>query len=370
MKKPFPNHEPHSLLLIRFSSLGDILHVLPAFRALRKKLRTTRLFWAVDNSFADVVQCLEGVKEVLPFERRETAERLSALTTFWSGISLVWRYIKELRSRKIVGSLDFHGTFRSGFFAWFSGARRRLAFSSWREGNRIFQDCAYKAPGKKMHAIDRNMALLKFMGIDAVPERVPVAVTDENRAVIEKYLHEQTIDSKRFVLIFPTSTWAIKQWSVEGYAETATNICDKTGLPVLIAQDLNGDEMANAIAASAKGDVRVTPFFGIKDLAVLCEEAAFAVGCDTGPLHLAAAMGTPVVGIYGPTDPVVFGPYWKPYRIVQHDEKCVRRCWKYRRSEDEICECLKALKPEKVIKACLDLYAETSAGQEATRKTA
>ena len=370
MKKIFPSHEPHSLLLLRFSSLGDILHVLPAFKALRQKLRITRLFWAVDSSFADVINGLDGLKEVLPFERREAGERLSALTTFWSGISMVWRYIKELRSRKLVGSLDFHGTFRSGFFAWFSGARRRLAFSSWRDGNRIFQDCAVKAPRAKMHAIERNMALLKHIGIDAAPERVPVAVGDEQRATINSYLKEQNLENKGYILLFPTSTWEIKQWTLEGYAEAASKVNESTELPVLIVQDLKGDEMARAIAASARGDIRITPFFGIKELAALCENAAMGFGCDTGPLHLAACMGTPVVGIYGPTDPEIFGPYWKPNRVVQHDEKCIRRCWKSRRNEDETCECLRALKPEKVIKACLDLYEETASGRENSRRTA
>jgi len=211
---------------------------------------------------------------------------------------------------------------------------------------------------------------LKHMGIEAAPERVPVAVSDENRAAISKYLGEQKIEARHFILMFPTSTWALKQWTVEGYAETASKISAATKLPLLIVQDLSGDETAKAIVESSSGDIRVTPFFGIKDLAVLCREAAFAIGCDTGPLHLAAAMGTPVVGIYGPTDPAVFGPYWKPHRVVQHDEKCARRCWKYRRNEDEICECLKALKPEKVINACLDLYSEISAAAEAARKSA
>ncbi len=370
MKKPFPSHEPHSLLLVRFSSMGDILHVLPAFRALRKKLRITRLFWAVDNAFADIVEGQDGLKEILPFERHETAKRLGALTTFWSGISMVWHYIKELRSRKIVGSLDFHGNFRSGFFAWFSGARRRLAFSSWSEGNRIFQDCAFKAPKAKLHAIERNLALIKHMGIDAEPECVPVAVGSDKRATIDKYLKEQQLEQKRYILMFPTSTWTIKQWTVEGYAETASEINKATGLPVLIVQDLKGAETAEAIAAISKGKIKVTPFFGIKELAALCENAAFAIGCDTGPLHLAAAMGTPVVGIYGPTDPAVFGPYWKPNRVVMHDENCTRRCWKHRRSEDEACQCLKALKAEKVIKACLELYAETSTAQEKARRSA
>ncbi len=366
MRKPFPNYDPHSLLIMRLSSLGDILHVLPAYKALRENLHFTRIYWVVDEQYQEMIEDLPGLKEALPFDRKNTSKKLKALTTFWSAIGIIWSFIKLLRSKKFSGSLDFHGLFRSGLFASASGTRRRLAFRSWREGNRLFQNWTKKAPKQKMHVIEKHVEMLKMMGIEAKPERMELPVPDEAKKEIETYLIKNGIAHKKYVLIFPTSRKKIKQWSIEGYAETARRIKKEMGLTPLIVQDLEQKEFADKIAHASGADIKVTPLFMVKALAELSKHAAFAVGCDTGPLHLAAAMGTPVVGIYGPTDPEIFGPYWEPNRVVQHKPDCNRKCWKRRNREDARCECLEALGPDKVFDACLELYGEIS--KESNRK--
>ena len=362
-RNPFVNLHPYRLLLVRLSAMGDVIHTLPAVRVLHRRYPKTRLVYLVDDRNAEIVEGLEDLEEVVAFDRRDATSRFMYVHFIWAAFQFVFEFVRRLRKFRFNGSFDFHLLFRSGFFAWASGARIRMALSTWREGNRLFQTHTVKKP-KAPHAIDRNMHLVaRAVGASDEAERVPVAVSQEERAHSDLFMKQHGLESGRFFMLLPAASKRAKMLPLESYTEIMTQVAQRTGLQGVIVTGPGEEAIAAKLDEATGGSFVVADKMGIKALAALALQTRLAIGPDTGPLHLCAAQGVPVVGIYGPTDPAVFGPYWEPYEIVDAAAGTKRLSMRKLKKYKEPCPSLKNLHPDTVVLAALRLLAKSEAGR-------
>jgi heptosyltransferase-1 len=321
---------PGGVLIVRLSALGDVVHVLPALAALREKFPGTKIGWAVEEKAASLLAGHPQIDRlhVIPRSALTADLKRGALPAFVRG---AWRTIRELRAERYEVTLDFQSNFRSSLLARLSGARRRVAQPApfAKEGSRLLATEAPAPVERSVHKIERNLRLLDALGVrPAQPPRPVIPEPESARALAESFA-----GAKAPVILHPgvSAFGAFKAWRIEGYGALARALGAR-GERVAVAWGGAGElEAAKRVVALARGAAELAPETrSVLDLAALLRRAALFVGADSGPLHLAAALGTRVVGLYGPKDPRTYGPYWENARVVRKGVACspctLRRC--------------------------------------------
>ena len=304
------------LLIVRLGALGDIVHTVPAAAALRRACPGARIDWVVDArhaSFAELVTCID---RVVPLEK----------PTLGAWLQLV----RTLRPARYDVALDFQGLMKSALIARASGAHRVAGFSIWHlreKGARPF----YSEVGDgepAAHVIQKNLSLLSVAGINSTEVEFPLA---HSRSVVVETVRAEA-SGRPIALINPGAAWPNKRWPAKKFAALAAALHGHTGLRSLVTWGPSEKALADTIVGASEGAASLAPATSVSDLAVLMRQAALVVSGDTGPLHIAAAMGTPLIGLYGPTWPERNGP-WDPDDVVisranvcvcHHKRQCLR----------------------------------------------
>lgn len=279
---------PSRLLVIRLSAFGDVIHTIPVVVALRDALPGTEIAWAVEPAYAELV---EMVARVTPI-------RVSLKQWSLSRIASAWRDVRGFGT-----SVDFQGLIKSSLIALRSGARQRYGFArdvirekpaAWFVNRPVTID-------RSSHVVEWNVDLARALApaITRVPhvDFTPFAADPSDKL----------IGLRNRIVLLPGAGRPEKQWPIERFAELARQI----GRDALVAWGPGEDPLARAIGAE------VAPATNFRELASLLGRARLVIGADTGPLHLAAALGTPVIGLYGPTNPARNGPYGQLDHVVE-----------------------------------------------------
>jgi lipopolysaccharide heptosyltransferase I len=295
---------PAKILIIRLSSLGDILHALPAFQSLRESFPAARIDWLVDRKAAFLPSSVAGVDNVFVIDTKSLR----------NGRLKPWREAaKLLGTLRGVGydiSLDFQGLLKTAVLSVLCGARERLGFdrglvrerpSHWFYTRRL----DYRGP--TAHVVTLNQMLAEAAGAAKSQARVRFAPEDTIACRIKEMLRIQQLSD--FVVINPGGGWITKRWSPSRYGALAARIQNELGLPVVVTIGPGEEGLYEEIALNAPGPVPRRFQVSFMELIPLLRRARLLVGGDTGPFHLACALGTPVVGILGPTAPARNGPW-------------------------------------------------------------
>jgi heptosyltransferase-1 len=281
-------------LLIRLGSLGDIVHALPAAAALRDASPEARIDWVVDPRWMRLLEGNADLTGVVPFDRRSAGGMAGA--------------IKKLRVAKYTCAIDFQALYKSALIGFASGAPRRIGFQSSyaREG---FAALLYteRLNPRGAHKVEHNLSLVGRAGARAAAPRFPLAIFAEDEERIERELSAHGL--KDYFVLNPGGGWRSKCWPAERYGELHRKFVERHGWRGVVTFGPGEEEMARkAIEASGKAAAVALPL-GLGPLLALLRRAKFVVSADTGPLHLASGLGSPVVGLFGPTDPARNGPY-------------------------------------------------------------
>lgn len=309
------------ILIVKLSAIGDVIHALPAAAALKRELPGARLSWVVERSAAAILRCSPVVDRLVEIDTR--AWRRSLLR---GGTQRELRArLSALRSEPADVALDMQGLLKSGFVARASGAPRRVGFATeaLREpASRLFLTEQVEVDDSD-HVIEKNLALARHLGVRADgPYEFPILIPEQ----VERGLEARLPDAP-FAVLNPGGGWWTKQWPPESFGRLAESLHAEHGIVSLVTYGPGEEELALRVAASSPGG-HAAPFAcSLAELVALARRSRVFVGGDTGPLHIAAAAGARVVGIYGPTSALRNGPFDPRDRAVgRNDLACRTNC--------------------------------------------
>ena len=292
-------------LIIRLSSIGDIVHALPAVAALGETFPQAQIDWVVERRYAQLLEGNPFLRRVIKLDTLGWRGRLGSAGT----IQDIARGLKSLREMNYDAAIDFQRLWKSALIAWLSRSRERLGFEAhWmREPAANVLYTEQIAPRNRYHVIDQNIAIVERLGARVGKWQFPLPSNPEDDRDVERRL--AMIGGGEFLVVNPGGGWRAKCWAPVDYAELLRRLVAEFEYRVLLTGSPNEEELIHSILD--KSSTRRASYFPstIIQFIALARRARLFVGGDTGPLHLAAAVETPVVGIYGPTDPKRNGPF-------------------------------------------------------------
>lgn len=301
------------ILIVKLSSIGDVVHALPALSALRNKFPESYIAWVVKKQIADIIIGHPHLDEVITYEGpRKTA--------------------KKLRSLKFDLAIDFQGLFRSGFLTFISGAKTRLGFSraNSRELSRLFLNQRVTPGEEDRHVIDKNLSLLRPLGIEVKQKEFIIPVSRENREYVANFLREREITSSDIlVALHPGASWSSKLWPEKKWAELVDRLIEELKVKAILLWGPEDKNSIDRIAKMTENRPIISCQTNLKELAYLISKCRLFVGGETGPLHIACALNIPTIALIGPTDSIRNGPYGEGHIVIEKDLPC-RRCWRHK----------------------------------------
>lgn len=305
-------HEAPRVLIVRLSSVGDVIHGLPVLCALRDRFPEAFLAWVVEDRAANLLEGHRALDELIVVPRG-----------WLKSPPAVWRLWQRLRRLRLDVSIDLQGLTKSAVAAWLSGARRRIGFDGdkGRELSRLLNN--ERVTSTAAHIIDCNLDLLRPLGIGENPGRGRSAVHfDVPQRPADRIAAEATVaalvPAGGYAIVNPGAGWPSKLWPTDRYAAVTRHLGRVHGLPSLVVWGGSKEQdWARQIVAGSGGHAVLAPPTSLRELAELERMARLFVGSDTGPLHLAVAVGTPCVGLYGPMPATRNGPYGPQHIALQ-----------------------------------------------------
>ena len=340
------------ILIVKPSSLGDIVHTLPLVNSLKASLPDAIIDWVIARGFDDL---LDGHPLI---NRRFIINKDSwkSLKNLPATLSELLQLGKELRKQRYDLCIDVQGLLRSGLISAISGASTRLGFSDAREGASIFYNLKVEG-GKGLHAVDRYLKLLKPLRIHPGSIEFPLPHIKTKRVVKGKY----------YILV-PGARWRTKQWPPEYFSELIRLLSGKAPfadfVPVVVGTKSDSPIAKDILSKSPVKGIDLTGKTTLKELVSFIKGANFVVTNDSGPMHLAAAVQTQVFAIFGPTSAQLTGPYGEGHIVISAGLKC-QPC--FRRNCEDV-RCMTQLKPqevyERIVKYCYCRFEEPDKNQD------
>ena len=337
---------PASILIVRLSSIGDVVHTLPAFMSLRRSLPGTRIGWAVESAAAGLVRSLPGPLCVHEIPAQQWRRALLSPST-WRSMAAVRA---EIRGAKYDVAIDFQGLVKSALVARLSGAEALgLHGSDARERPATWMYSRTPEPAPPGHIVHRSLHLASLVG--AATERVefPDLYGDADAERIDAELATRGLES--FVVVHSAANWDSKQYEPGRWAAVGRGVHERTGLPVVWIWGPGERESTAALAEEAGPGNHLAFSTTLPQLAALIGRAQLFVGGDSAPLHIAVACGTRVVALFGPTDPARLGPLAPEDRVVCETLSC-SHCHR-RRCPLGTRQCLEDIRPEALVEAAI-----------------
>ncbi len=326
-----------NFLIIRLSSLGDIIHTLPAFSAVRRRFPGATITWAVEEMGKEILDLVPGLDEIAVIDRKK-----------WH------RSAKNIR-RKDQTALDFQGLVKSAFLAYLSRSRRRIGFhrKNLREplASLFYTEKTDYVDESDAHVISKNLRLLRPLGIEGESYEFPLVLPGTLLSSLAAKLAEVGFPAGKKLIVYNLgAAWETKRWFPEKWAELIEKTRFDGSSPLLLWG--NEEEKNLALAVHDKTGVPLSPFLTVKEVLALIKKAVLLVSGDTFALQAACALATPVVGLFGPTNPRRNGPFRPADRVVFHKLDC-NPC--YKRTCPTL-DCLKALKVEDAVEAVKEAW--------------
>jgi lipopolysaccharide heptosyltransferase I len=332
------------ILLIKPSSLGDIVHALPVVSAIKTQWPGAHLTWVVKRRWAEIVDRVEGVDRVW---------RVDETVGSWIGQA------RELRAERFDLAIDLQGLFRSGVLARLCGAPVRIGFANGREGSPWFYTKRVPVPTKDMHAVDRYLLVTEALGarLQGVP-RFRFRILDADLEVVQNVFHREGLSVDRPWIAMNVSTrWRTKRWLPGSFAAVLDRLHEEGLGPVVVIGSTGDRADAEQLRTLAKSPfIDLTGAVPLGCLPALLSKAALMITNDSGPMHIAAAVGIPVIAIFGPTSEVRTGPYGPGHRVLTAPIPC-RPCFSRVCRHDPELECLHLITPNDAAEAARRLLA-------------
>lgn len=335
---PFTLWDTARILLIKPSSLGDIVHTFPVVSAIKEQWPGAHLTWVVKRQWAEFVEQAEGVDRVWPVDMT------------------VGSWVREgvaLRAEQFNLVLDLQGLFRSGILGWFSGAPTRVGFANGREGSPWFYTNCVPVAHPNVHAVDRYLSLVGALGV-RLPEKPQFRfkLPEEDIATVRAICHRQGVAIDRpWIAMSIGARWPTKRWPPASFAVVLDQLYALQLGPVVVIGSSEERPHTNQLRALTTSQfIDLCGEIPLRLLPALLSTASAMVTNDSGPMHIASALGVPVVALFGPTSAIRTGPYGEGHSVLTGRVPCSPCFSRVCRHVPEL-ECLHLITPTHVVDA-------------------
>jgi lipopolysaccharide heptosyltransferase I len=293
------------VLIVRLSAVGDCVQTLPLACAVKQQWPDAHLTWVVEKGSAPLVAACDAVDSLITLPKG-----------FAKSPALLLRLRRELLRERFHFSLDPQGLLKSGLVAWLSAAQRRIGFArpTAREINPWFQTEYIVSQAR--HRVPQYLELLRPLGIDHSQVRFGLKIPNSAQTKVSEFVNQPALRSN-FIILNPGAGWDAKRWPLDRYAELACRLQERN-MPCVVAW--GGDQehaWAKSIVEQSRGAAILALPTSLLELAALLQRARLFAGSDTGPLHIAAALDTPCVALFGASSAVACGPYGNGHITLQ-----------------------------------------------------
>ncbi len=333
--QPLAAQDFRRILLIKPSSLGDVARTLPILAGLRQRYPEAHISWMLRPDCAELVRGAAGLDDIIDFDRR----RFGKMYYHWAAARDFRRFLGRLRAERFDLVLDLQGLFRSGFMAWASGAAVRVGFDNARECAGIFYTHKIRAGATPEHVVESNWRFAEFLGFGRGEKVFAVPIPNSARREVETLVGEEALSrAGGYAVLLAGGTASAKCWPPEQFGVLAARLRLTYDMGVVL---LGTGQQEQAIAAQVAeraehGVVNLVGKTSLKEAAAVLERARVVVGNDSGPLHIGAALAVPTIGLYGPTNPLVVGPYGQMDGVVEAGPQVERDRRYSRRTEHQM----------------------------------
>ena len=297
MKESTKSGKPH-VLVVKLSSLGDLFHALPTVHNLKVGL-DAEIDWVTQQEYVDLVRCFTDVDRVIPFYRR----------SFFTDLR---PFLRELRTHKYDYIIDLQGLLKSAIVVMLAKGRERIGPSFHREGSHFFYSAIAGKRNKNRHAVEQNLDIVRYLGLDLVEPAFPV-----------KFPRKNLNEKRPRVAILPSSRWPTKTWPTQYFIDVARRLHETSDVSLFLLGSPDDIQVCGEIERGFGG--RVVNMAGkaaLVDTGGILQEMDLLIANDSGPVHMAAAIGIPTLVIFGPTDPDRTGPYDNQHRVAKASLSC------------------------------------------------
>ena len=326
------------ILIVKLSAIGDVIHTLPALAALHQQFPESNITWVVEEKAYDVIKDHPYLKRVVVSKRKGWLKNVKKPSLWYPTLKEIIKFIKELRSQNYDLVIDFQGLLKSALLILLSKGKRKVGYDKTREMSFLFLNEKIPACPQDQHAVEKNINLTRYLGAEIDEVRFIISIGEEDKRKIEYLLSENKLSTSKLLIIMSTqASWMTKIWDPSKVAKLSDRLIEKYDAQLVFTggkDDYSSIEkilsLMNHRVVNASGKT------SLKELAYLLSISDLMITMDSGPMHIASAMGTPTVALFGPTAHWRTGPYCNNAIIIGNHLPC-SPCFKKRCDKGKAC---------------------------------
>ena len=317
--------EPKNILIIKLSSIGDVVHALPFLEALKKCYPDSCIDWLVEEEASRVISGHPAVNRIIISGRKRWQKEILNPLDFLKISSEAIRFYRELRLSSYDIVIDLQGLFRSGFLTALSRGKRKIGMSGAREGASFFLKEPPVAVDYDQHAIDRYLEVAGQLGCNTDIRKGEIPVSGQDKKLADG-IFSSLSGVETIIAVNPMAKWKTKLWQPDKFSRLAEKLQKETDCRIIFTGSMQDRPVIEEIIKQAGGKqdeiINLAGRTSLKELAYLYSGCSVLICTDTGPMHIAAAMGCRVVALFGPTSPLRTGPYGNGHIIIRSGIDC------------------------------------------------
>jgi len=327
------------ILIIKLSSIGDVVHTIPFVEVLKGNYPKLRIDWCIDREASSLIEGYPKINRTIVSNRNSWKRSLRNFSDWSKIVKDVISFSKELRKEKYDIVIDLQGLLKSGIIGAISKAERKIGLNGSREYSWIF--LKERVPVRyDQHAIDRYLEVARYLGCSSLSWKWPIYVKKEEKEKVDRIISQINRENLPTVAINPFARWETKLWPLKKFSDLCRRLKEK-GYKVLLIGSKNERDYLSRI----ENGVNLSGLFSLKELIYLYSKTDAVISLDTGTMHIAVMAGAKVISLFGPTDPKRTGPYGKNSYVIRAEVSC-SPCFKKR---CEKMECMDKIEVDMVI---------------------
>jgi heptosyltransferase-3 len=337
-----------NILIIKLRHLGDVLITTPSLSALKEAYPQSRITMIVNQGTEAMVRDNPCLSEIVALEREPRKKPLEEL-------KYQLRLMARLRRKRFDLSLDFSGGDRGAILSWLSGAKERLGYHPKKKKQWWWKKAftqTVKTPGDQRHVVEHHLDAVRLLGINPLRPALQFFWSPKDQDSLNRILSQKGFNiTKPYVVVHPTSRWMFKTWRLDGYAQVIDHIQNNLGLTVMVTSGPDKKELEATQEILKQCQTKPLDLSGrltLKQLGCLIAGGKLFFGVDSAPMHMAAAVGTPVVALFGPSGDHMWGPWGEGHLVIKKDWPC-RPCGQDGCQGSKISKCLMEITTDEVI---------------------